>query len=584
MSVITDQQPTATDLLIKELKDFLTAEKAEVLCIRGEWGVGKTYTWNKILKATSDEKATAPNIEKYAYVSLFGLTTLDQLKYAIFENTIKVAEIGKEPSLDTLKENVMGVGTHLGKRLMTTVLELIPYTKNAVQSLQALSFLSVRNQIICFDDLERRGKDLRLLDVLGLTSFLSEHRKCKVVLILNDEELTDDDKGVLNKYEEKVVDISLLFRPTAQDCVKIALEDNKTSEGEQLAKFCVALGVSNIRVIKKIERLVDAVSPLLKKFHARVSGQAIQTLTLLGWAYYSKAEKADDGTTLLEFVVKKHGKALYGTTAHKDLSEKEKLWYSMLGTYNFSPVDDFDLVLLDGIKSGFFDEKKLIDKATTLNKRFSNEAALTAYDEAWGKYRGTFEDNTDEALDGIAKAFKKVIPFCNARDLDGCMQTLKAFGKADIADQLLNEFMAIRNEDRKFYDIHNQPFGDELGDEALKTAFAERVEKWIDRRLPQEILLSVYQSRNWSQEDLFSLASLSVDDFYNIFKSVRGADLHHMINGALYFRSVRGPSQEAEDEYAKIVSRTEEALRRINRRRVVAYGITIPDEIAPENK
>jgi Cdc6-like AAA superfamily ATPase len=123
MSVITDQQPTATDLLIKELKDFLTAEKAEVLCIRGEWGVGKTYTWNKILKATSDEKATAPNIEKYAYVSLFGLTTLDQLKYAIFENTIKVAEIGKEPSLDTLKENVMGVGTHLGKRLMTTVLE-----------------------------------------------------------------------------------------------------------------------------------------------------------------------------------------------------------------------------------------------------------------------------------------------------------------------------------------------------------------------------------------------------------------------------------------------------------------------------
>jgi hypothetical protein len=141
---------------------------------------------------------------------------------------------------------------------------------------------------------------------------------------------------------------------------------------KQLAKFCVALGVSNIRVIKKIERLVDAVSPLLKKFHARVSGQAIQTLTLLGWAYYSKAEKADDGTTLLEFVVKKHGKALYGTTAHKDLSEKEKLWYSMLGTYYFSPVDDFDLVLLDGIKSGFFDEKKLIDKATTLNKRFSS--------------------------------------------------------------------------------------------------------------------------------------------------------------------------------------------------------------------
>ena len=50
MSDIENQRPTETDLLIKELKKFLGSEKAEVLCIRGEWGIGKTFTWNEVLK------------------------------------------------------------------------------------------------------------------------------------------------------------------------------------------------------------------------------------------------------------------------------------------------------------------------------------------------------------------------------------------------------------------------------------------------------------------------------------------------------------------------------------------------------
>ena len=461
-------------------------------------------------------------MEKYSYVSLFGVTTLDQLKYSVFENTIKVAEVGHEPSLSTFKDNMVGVTTHFGKKLMTSILQSSSYTKDTVPALQALSFLSVRNRIICFDDLERRGKDLRLVDVLGLISFLSERRGCKVAIILNDEELTDEDKLVLNKYEEKVVDISLLFRPNAQDCAKIALADNKTSEGERLAKFCTALGVSNIRVIKKIERLIDEVTPLLKPFHARVSEQAIQTLALLGWAYYSKTGKAEDGSTLLEFVVNKHGRGLWGTTPEDKKSETEKRWSAMLGTYNFAPVDDFDLVLLEGIKSGFFDEKRLLDKATALNKRFTNAAALEAYEAAWGKYRASFDNNADEVLDGIAQAFKNVIPYASARDLDHCTQILKEFGKTKIADQLLSEFMDTRNEPREFYNVNDQPFGEELRDDALKNAFADRFERLRDRKPPEEILLNVYHSRNWSQEDLSSLALLTADDFYNTFKSVRG--------------------------------------------------------------
>ena len=52
-----------------------------------------------------------------------------------------------------------------------------------------LSFLTIRDQIVCIDDLERRGQRLAVGGVLGLVSFLREQRACKVVLILNDEAL-----------------------------------------------------------------------------------------------------------------------------------------------------------------------------------------------------------------------------------------------------------------------------------------------------------------------------------------------------------------------------------------------------------
>jgi hypothetical protein len=108
--------------------------------------------------------------------------------------------------------------------------------------------------------------------------------------------------------------------------------------------------------------------------------------------------------------------------------------------------------------------------------------------------------------------------------------------------------METRREERQFYNLEDQAFGDEIRDEELRAAFKVRYDDLKEKELkpPQQTLLSVYHSRNWSQEDLSSLASLSVDDFYRIFKSVRGDDLARVINGALYFRSVRGPSPEAD--------------------------------------
>jgi hypothetical protein len=132
-------------------------------------------------------------------------------------------------------------------------------TRNALAGAAPGLFLTVRNEIVCIDDLERKGKNLDAGDVLGLASFLKEERNCKVVLLLNDEALEEGDLAKFTAYLEKVVDETLSFNPSANEAAPIALAE-KDSVRDQIAKNCIALGISNIRIIKKIDRIVQSIN------------------------------------------------------------------------------------------------------------------------------------------------------------------------------------------------------------------------------------------------------------------------------------------------------------------------------------
>jgi hypothetical protein len=181
----------------------------------------------------------------------------------------------------------------------------------------------VKNTLICIDDIGRRGKGLAVRDVMGLASHLKEHKECKVILILNDDGL-EEDKNEFQTYYEKVVDSTLCFAPTAEDCARIALS-GKTTGDQLLTTNCIALRISNIRPIKKIERAVRTIEPLLKPFDEQVLKQAFQSLTLFAWSLYepTKAPPID--------YLRKHNSAEYlvskGETA---LNENEASWNALL--------------------------------------------------------------------------------------------------------------------------------------------------------------------------------------------------------------------------------------------------------------
>ncbi|PWW71538.1 hypothetical protein C7212DRAFT_349017 [Tuber magnatum] len=563
MTANPDSEPTSTKLLRAEIERFLATDAPEVLSIRGKWGAGKTYAWNSFLMKAKDTEKIA--LKSYAYVSLFGIQSLDELKYAVFENTVNAKDIGFEPTIEGLKENAAAVLKRAGKH---SIAGMLSYFKNVADAVKMVSFLSVTRQIICIDDIERKGKSLRTQDVLGLVSLLRERRKCKVVLILNDDELEEDDKKQLAKFQEKVIDSSLLFAPTAKDCAEIALP-KATGPLAHLAKHCVALGLSNIRVIKKIERLVVQVEPLLTNYNSAILEQAIQTLTLFGWAHFGRTSDSD--VSLLSYILKHHGNQWFGPPDPDKLSDEEKKWAALLDSYSFTNVDDLDLVLLDAVRNGFIDVERLQHDAEILDEKHKAAQSDKALNEAWRRIHDSFDDNEDEALDGLVTAYTENIQVVTPGNLEALMVLLKDLGHDDLAREGLTFFMQERKEeDRNFYDIENHPFRSQSPDPDMKKAFDERLATFKIDVVPADILKRIGEHQAWSSSDIAALSALSAADYKSLFKTLRGPAMRTAVRAALGFERISNRG----GEYDSIINNARQALEEIaaesplNKRRV----------------
>jgi len=565
---MANDERTATSRVTHEIVRFLESPKPEVLALRGEWGVGKTYLWNTLIAQTKVSIA----LKKYAYVSLFGLQSLNELKYSIFENTIDTKNIGIEPSLTTLKTNTDFVVETAGKHLLS----ILSRVRGASAALEAASFLAVKDRIICIDDLERRGSGLRIIDVLGLVSYLTEHRGCKVILILNDEALGEADKKDLARYQEKVIDLSLLFAPTEEECVDIAL-DKSVPTTHLLAGRCVALGVSNIRVIKKIERLFAHALPLLEEYDVKITEQAASTLTLFGWSHFSRT--ADDDDKFIEFVCQKRDDSLAGLGGANPSPQHDE-WNNLLDAYGYSSTDDFDLALLDGVRRGFFDEERLKQNAEILDEKCDEMASTKSFSEAWALLYDSFKDNTRDVVRSLMKAFRHHTRFVTPSELNGAVSLLKSLGRDKAAEYALRLFMKRRgHEDYAFFDLSQHPFAEQIQDPDVVHAFSEKLKTFREVRSPEEILHTISFTHGWSAADTQLLESLSVDDYYDMFKRLENPRLRRIVGAALGFHAIR----QQDPSYPAIADNSKAALIRIGResplnaRRLIKYHITEQD-------
>ncbi|WP_431686613.1 hypothetical protein [Hahella sp. NBU794] len=556
------------DVIKNQIDKFLASEEPGVMAIKGEWGVGKTFAWNKyLLKAKNENRI---GLRKYSYISMFGINSVDVFKYSIFENVIDKILIGKEANVDTFKKNSADLLASLGRKTVRLV-KGASLLKDFSPAIESFSFLSLEKHLICIDDLERKGKELSIKDVLGLVSLLKEQRKCQVVILLNDGEDGLDD---YKKYREKVVDIEIAFEPNPDECAAIAYSE-EAPYYSRLRELTTNLGIRNIRILKKIERLINLCLPLTNGYESEISDQVLYSIVLFAWSYFSS--KASDEVPDLDFITS-NGYTLLGIGS-KEVCEKHKKWQTILQAYNYQLTDELDMVLVETVKTGYCAEENFKEKASAKNQQIIASKSESSFSNAWRLYGDSFHDNSGEVIEGLYESFKENCKYITPMNLNGTVSLFRDLGEQDKASEIIDIYIQKRNDEIELFNMEENNFFGDITDQEIVDKFNDVYTNYFSAKKTKQVLESIAATNSWNQSDEVVLVNTSVDDYYKLFKTQTGRPLLSFVTTCLKF----GQFGNASDQQKEIANRATKALQRIaaeseiNKRRVKRFGVNIED-------
>lgn len=218
-------------LTIRLKNIFENQKEGFVIALNGEWGVGKTHFWNKFIEENFKTEEESKNI---AYVSLFGKDKLSDIESDI------IMQVSRKAKIKNFLDSKIGFIGYGGVKI-SNVLSIIPNG-------------DFKDIIICFDDFERKSKNITSEDILGLINQFKEQKNCKIIMIYNELEI--EDKKVLSNYKDKVIDYELHYKPTVEESYLTVSDRLKVFKDYPL-KYLKSKGINNIRVIK---RLINALN------------------------------------------------------------------------------------------------------------------------------------------------------------------------------------------------------------------------------------------------------------------------------------------------------------------------------------
>lgn len=251
--------------IINEIDDYLSNPLKYALLLNGSWGCGKThFVKNKL--------------EKYdtIYVSLYGLNSLSNLTFQVLYKLTEGQMLSVENKfIKSISKIIKPFKKKVNAKVANTASSmLVSYIESKInvpiQSIvEMLSNVDLKNKLIILDDLERSV--ISIDEVLGFINTMVEHNSIKVLLVANEDEISDKDDYL--KTKEKLIYQTIQYKPDLNSIfLEVIKEDNKTilNNKDFLIKELVDEGHNNIRTLqfiiqrykeleKKLEKIFDSI-------------------------------------------------------------------------------------------------------------------------------------------------------------------------------------------------------------------------------------------------------------------------------------------------------------------------------------
>lgn len=211
MNNIETEQKNTSRACFEELRCYCEQKNhSGALMLAGKWGSGKTY----LLK--HDLKETLKNTHVLVFVSLFGISSVEELKRAV--KTSWLSQIGFDSKKLQKGQALLGQISNVLSNV-----EKIRVASNIAKGVLAINFIdfvTVQNTIedkkvvLIFDDLERSTLNTR--DVLGVMNDYCENQEFPVIIVANEENIKRpvEEQGMsYDEIKEKIVQKTVYLEP-----------------------------------------------------------------------------------------------------------------------------------------------------------------------------------------------------------------------------------------------------------------------------------------------------------------------------------------------------------------------------------
>lgn len=335
----------------QHLIQILTDEKNKVVALSGKWGTGKSHLWGQVQKDSHDSRLKAA-----LYVSLFGLSSMDQVKLKIVQSAI--------PNSNEHPDRWENIKKAWGAT--SKVLESFHKSFSALNEIALLAVPKIlKDRVIVLDDIERKHANLNVDEVLGFVDEFTQQHGARVILILNSDQLADPE--IWDMFREKVIDQELRLDTSPVEAFDIASGIDGSPYLDHIKKTVEAFGITNIRIICKIIRAVNRILSTEKNLSDDVLARVIPSTVLLSAIYYKGLENGPD----FDLVLGIDSDDLEQTTEELDDDGRLRAeWRLKLRTIGIQGCDEYEQLVVDYLKSGLFD----VAEVAKIIDRYASEA------------------------------------------------------------------------------------------------------------------------------------------------------------------------------------------------------------------
>lgn len=219
----------------------------KVIMLSGAWGSGKTYFWqDKVVPFLNDKENKGRNKIPNHYISLYGKKSIEEVETELFLELYKNFG-GIDENMTKVYSNFSFFAKHTTKAFKNFS-EVLDKFKEDFEINKAKEFLS-KDAVICFDDFERKSKDIDLNDLFGFITQLTINFNCKIVIILNDDVFEGKEKDIFSNVKEKTVSKFLRYKPKIKELFTLIFENHKINDDYPLSKECIQSYIEEIDIL-----------------------------------------------------------------------------------------------------------------------------------------------------------------------------------------------------------------------------------------------------------------------------------------------------------------------------------------------